>query len=83
VAKIYVESSEDKMLTYYGKPIPVHTMEVHGGVEVSFHSFLTSTLDEVMELASGPLAFCPWGKGPKVDLKFFREKKLSSQNGNL
>jgi hypothetical protein len=71
------------MLKCYGKPTPVHTKKVHGRVEVLLHSFLNSTLDEVMELASGTLAFCPWAKGPKVDVNFFRKKCKLPQNGNL
>jgi len=53
----------------------VHTKKAHGGVEVLLPSFLTLTLDQVMELELGPLAFCPWGKGSKVDVKFLRGKK--------
>ena len=44
---------------------------------------LTSTLDEVMDLASGTLASYTRGKGPKADVNFFLEKNVSSRNGNL
>jgi hypothetical protein len=55
--------------------MPVHTKKARGGVEVSLHSFLISITDEVMQLASRPLAFYPWGKETEIGVKCLVKKK--------
>jgi len=46
--------------------VRLHAIKIHGGTEANFHSFLKSTLDEVVNFALQPLN--PPGKKPLYPL---------------